>query len=100
MEFPLLSLGKLQIYISLKIDKRLSLIHKFQGLMRLIKQSWHPIFLPIYLDLDYYPSDKYLVVVLQILGNSCSCYKKNFITKLWALCLTLSIYTCFSGNCL
>ena len=43
--------------------------------------------------------NKYLVVVLQLLGNSCSCYNINCITKLWAPALNLSIYTWFSWHC-
>ena len=37
--------------------------------------------------------NKYLVVVLQLLGTSCSCYNNNYITKLWDPALTFSIYT-------
>ena len=40
-------------------------------------------------------SDKYLLVVLKLLGNPCSCYNNNCITKLWAPAITFSIYTWF-----
>ena len=43
--------------------------------------------------------DKYLVVVLQLLGTSCLCYNNNCITKLWYSALTFSIYTWFSWHC-
>ena len=39
--------------------------------------------------------DKYLVVALQLLGNSWSCYKNNCITKWWSPALNFSIYTWF-----
>ena len=40
-------------------------------------------------------SGKYMVVVLQFLGTSCSRYNNNCITNLRAPDITLSIYTCF-----
>ena len=42
--------------------------------------------------------DTYLLVVLQLLVTSCSCYNNNCITKLWAPALTSSIYTLFSWH--
>ena len=39
--------------------------------------------LPTLLEWSGIGTDKYLVVVLQLLGTSCSCYKNNFITKFW-----------------
>ena len=44
-------------------------------------------------------SDKYLAVVLQLLGNSCSCSNNTCITKLWDPDLTFSIYTWVSWHC-
>ena len=44
-------------------------------------------------------SDKYMVAVLQLLGNWCSSYNNNCITKLWAPDINVSIYTCFSWHC-
>ena len=41
---------------------------------------------------EFSECDKYLVVVLQLLGTSCSCYKNICITKLWAPGFTFSIY--------
>ena len=43
--------------------------------------------------------DKYLLVVLQLIGNSCYCYNNNCITKLWAPAINLSIYTWFYWHC-
>ena len=38
-------------------------------------------------------NDQYMVVMLQLIGTSCSCYKNNCKTKLWAPDLNFSIYT-------
>ena len=40
-----------------------------------------------------------MVVVLQLLENSCSFYNNKCITKLWVPDLTFSIYTWFSWHC-
>ena len=43
--------------------------------------------------------DKYLVVILQLIGTSYSCYNNNCITKFWAPVLNFSIHTRFSWQC-
>ena len=48
--------------------------------------------------LDTFHCDKYMVVMLQLQGASCSWYNNNCINKLWDTALTFSIYTWFSWN--
>ena len=81
----------------LHIDAKKTQLRRRILLSRLLFWWWYLyLFYDAVKDKEYVSVyDKYLVVVLQLLGNSCSCCNNNCITKLWAPDLNLSIYKWF-----